>query len=127
MQKGKALERDYDDIYKLLLIGDSGVGKSCLLMRFSDNNFVTSYASTIGVDFRLRNINLNDQKIKLQIWDTAGQERFATISSSYYRGVDGIMVVYDISNKETFNRVNNHWINELSIGCFFFKLLCVDV
>ena len=107
------MKRDYDDIFKLLIIGDSGVGKSCLLMRFSDDTFASTYASTIGVDFRVRNIQLNNKKVKLQIWDTAGQERFATISSSYYRGVHGIMIVYDVSNKESFDRVANHWVKEL--------------
>ncbi|EGX43489.1 hypothetical protein AOL_s00215g225 [Orbilia oligospora ATCC 24927] len=76
----------YDYLFKLLLIGDSGVGKSCLLLRFADDTYTESYISTIGVDFKIRTIELDGKTVKLQIWDTAGQERFRTITSSYYRG-----------------------------------------
>jgi small GTP-binding protein len=74
-----------DYLFKLLLIGDSGVGKSCLLLRFADDTYTESYISTIGVDFKIRTIELDGKTIKLQIWDTAGQERFRTLTSSYYR------------------------------------------
>nr|XP_010920684.1 ras-related protein RABE1c isoform X2 [Elaeis guineensis] len=77
---------DYDYLIKLLLIGDSGVGKSCLLLRFSDGSFTTSFITTIGIDFKIRTIELDGKRIKLQIWDTAGQERFRTITTAYYRG-----------------------------------------
>uniref|UniRef100_A0A671T3Q9 small monomeric GTPase n=1 Tax=Sinocyclocheilus anshuiensis TaxID=1608454 RepID=A0A671T3Q9_9TELE len=76
----------YDYLFKLLLIGDSGVGKTCLLFRFSDDAFNTTFISTIGIDFKIRTVELNGKKIKLQIWDTAGQERFRTITTAYYRG-----------------------------------------
>merc|ERR1711967_229834 len=91
---------EYDYLFKLLLIGDSGVGKSCLLLRFTDDTYAESYISTIGVDFKIRTIQLESKTIKLQIWDTAGQERFRTITSSYYRGAHGIIVVYDITDSE---------------------------
>jgi Ras-related protein Rab-8A len=77
---------DYDYLIKLLLIGDSGVGKSCLLLRFSDDSFTTSFITTIGIDFKIRTVELDGKRIKLQIWDTAGQERFRTITTAYYRG-----------------------------------------
>lgn len=99
-------------MFKLLLIGDSGVGKSCLLLRFADDTYTESYISTIGVDFKIRTIDLDGKTIKLQIWDTAGQERFRTITSSYYRGAHGIIVVYDCTDQETFNNVKQ-WLEEI--------------
>jgi len=103
---------EYDYLFKLLLIGDSGVGKSCLLLRFADDTYTESYISTIGVDFKIRTIELDSKTIKLQIWDTAGQERFRTITSSYYRGAHGIIVVYDVTDQESFNNVKQ-WLHEI--------------
>nr|CDS31607.1 phytochelatin synthase [Hymenolepis microstoma] len=103
---------DYDYLFKLLLIGDSGVGKSCLLLRFSDDAFTDTYISTIGVDFKIRTLELDGKIIKLQIWDTAGQERFRTITSSYYRGAHGIIIVYDITDEATFASLKN-WQSEI--------------
>ncbi|KAJ8331152.1 hypothetical protein BDV3_002496 [Batrachochytrium dendrobatidis] len=103
---------EYDYLFKLLLIGDSGVGKSCLLLRFADDTYTESYISTIGVDFKIRTIELEGKTVKLQIWDTAGQERFRTITSSYYRGAHGIIVVYDVTDQETFNNVKQ-WLQEI--------------
>jgi len=106
------MNSEYDYLFKLLLIGDSGVGKSCLLLRFADDTYTESYISTIGVDFKIRTIELEGKTIKLQIWDTAGQERFRTITSSYYRGAHGIIVVFDVTDQESFNNVKQ-WLHEI--------------
>lgn len=103
---------EYDYLFKLLLIGDSGVGKSCLLLRFADDTYTESYISTIGVDFKIRTIELDGKTIKLQIWDTAGQERFRTITSSYYRGAHGIIIVYDVTDQDSFKNVKQ-WLKEI--------------
>jgi Ras-related protein Rab-35 len=100
----------------LLIIGDSGVGKSSLLLRFSDNVFQTSYITTIGVDFKIRVLDLNGERVKLQIWDTAGQERFRTITSTYYRGTHGVIVVYDVTSAESFANVKR-WLQEIDQNC----------
>ncbi|CAA9988698.1 ras-related protein Rab-1A, putative [Plasmodium knowlesi strain H] len=105
--------RDYDYLYKIILIGDSGVGKSCILLRFSDDHFTESYITTIGVDFRFRRIKVGDKMVKLQIWDTAGQERFRTITSAYYRGADGIIIIYDTTDRNSFLHIKE-WINEIN-------------
>eukprot|EP01018_Ginkgo_biloba_P033844 Gb_23645 [translate_table: standard] len=103
---------DYDHLIKLLLIGDSGVGKSCLLLRFSDDSFTTSFITTIGIDFKIRTIELDGKRVKLQIWDTAGQERFRTITTAYYRGAMGILLVYDVTDESSFNNIRN-WIRNI--------------
>lgn len=105
--------RDYDHLFKLVLIGDSGVGKSCILLRFADDSFTESYITTIGVDFRFRTINVNGKNVKLQIWDTAGQERFRTITSAYYRGADSIVLVYDTTDRESFDHIDS-WLQEVN-------------
>ncbi|TKR96831.1 hypothetical protein L596_010793 [Steinernema carpocapsae] len=99
----------YDQLYKLLLIGDSAVGKTSLLLRFSDDLFTPVLGATIGIDFKIKTIEMGGQKVKLQIWDTAGQERFETITTSYYRGSDGILLVYDITNPTSFQNVEK-WL-----------------
>ncbi|TVU14998.1 hypothetical protein EJB05_38496, partial [Eragrostis curvula] len=109
-ERQKDSQGDY--LFKLLLIGDSGVGKSCLLLRFADDSYLDSYISTIGVDFKIRTVEQDGKTIKLQIWDTAGQERFRTITSSYYRGAHGIIIVYDVTDQESFNNVKQ-WLNEI--------------
>nr|XP_031362729.1 ras-related protein Rab-13 [Lonchura striata domestica] len=80
------MAKAYDHLFKLLLIGDSGVGKTCLVIRFAEDNFSSTYISTIGIDFKIRTVDIDGKKIKLQVWDTAGQERFKTITTAYYRG-----------------------------------------
>lgn len=105
--------QEYDFLIRLLLIGDSGVGKSCLLLRFSEDSFTSSFITTIGIDFKIKKITLdNKYSVKLQIWDTAGQERFRTITSSYYRGAMGILLVYDITDEGSFNNIRN-WMRNI--------------
>nr|CAG8445645.1 10700_t:CDS:2 [Entrophospora candida]CAG8448261.1 910_t:CDS:2 [Entrophospora candida] len=94
------------------LSSTNSVGKSCLLLRFADDTYTESYISTIGVDFKIRTIDLEGKTVKLQIWDTAGQERFRTITSSYYRGAHGIIVVYDVTDPDTFTNVKQ-WLQEI--------------
>ncbi|XP_038057652.1 ras-related protein Rab-10-like isoform X3 [Patiria miniata] len=105
-------KKTYDLLFKLLLIGDSGVGKTCILFRFSDDTFNTTFISTIGIDFKIKTVELQGKKIKLQIWDTAGQERFHTITTSYYRGAMGIMLVYDITQEKTFDNIAK-WLRNI--------------
>ncbi|XP_031720844.1 ras-related protein Rab-8A-like [Anarrhichthys ocellatus] len=106
------MAKTYDYLFKLLLIGDSGVGKTCVLFRFSEDAFNSTFTATLGVDFKIRTIELDGKKIKLQIWDTAGQERFQTITTAYYRGATGIMLVYDIANEDSFENIKN-WIRNI--------------
>jgi len=102
----------YDYILKILLIGDSGVGKSSLMFRFVDDSFDESYRDTIGVDFKIRTLDIDGNSVKLHIWDTAGQERFRTLTSSYYRGAHGIFIVYDVTDPVSFTNVRQ-WIPEI--------------
>jgi len=103
---------DYDHLFKILMVGDSGVGKSSLLLRFTDDTFSENFISTIGVDFKIRTVNLEGKVIKMQIWDTAGQERFRTITSSYYRGAHGVILVYDVTDQVSFNNARQ-WLTEI--------------
>ncbi|XP_057727756.1 ras-related protein RABA1f-like [Arachis stenosperma] len=105
-------EEEYDYLYKVVLIGDSGVGKSNLLSRFTKNEFTLDSKSTIGVEFATRTVHVHDKIVKAQIWDTAGQERYRAITSAYYRGAVGALVVYDISRHVTFENVER-WLKEL--------------
>ncbi|XP_074601674.1 ras-related protein Rab-8A-like isoform X2 [Brevipalpus obovatus] len=104
--------KSYDYLFKLLLIGDSGVGKTCILFRFSEEVFHQTFISTIGIDFKIRTIELEGKKVKLQVWDTAGQERFRTITTAYYRGAMGIMLVYDVTNEKSFENIKN-WVRNI--------------
>ncbi|EEB13443.1 GTP-binding nuclear protein RAN1, putative [Pediculus humanus corporis] len=94
----------------------NSVGKSSLLVRFADNTFSGNYITTIGVDFKIKTVTIDDKRVKLQIWDTAGQERFRTITSTYYRGTHGVIVVYDVTNGESFANVKR-WIHEIENNC----------
>lgn len=103
---------NYDYLFKVVLIGDSGVGKSNLLSRFTRNEFNLDQKSTIGVEFATRSVNVDGKTIKAQIWDTAGQERYRAITSAYYRGAVGALLVYDIAKHQTYENVTR-WLKEL--------------
>ncbi|XP_064416718.1 ras-related protein Rab-13 [Latimeria chalumnae] len=106
------MAKAYDHLFKLLLIGDSGVGKTCLIIRFAEDNFNSTYISTIGIDFKIKTVEIDGKKIKLQVWDTAGQERFKTITTAYYRGAMGIILVYDITDEKSFENIQN-WMKSI--------------
>lgn len=107
------MKRDYDYLFKMVIIGDSNVGKSCLLIRFADDCFTENYITTIGVDFRFKTAEINKKNVKLQIWDTAGQERYRTITNAYYRGSDAIILTADWSNKQSFDNIPV-WLEEVN-------------
>jgi len=101
----------YSFLFKYIIIGDTGVGKSCLLLQFTDKRFQPVHDLTIGVEFGARMVTIDGKQIKLQIWDTAGQESFRSITRSYYRGAAGALLVYDITRRETFNHLTN-WLED---------------
>ncbi|CAK84586.1 unnamed protein product (macronuclear) [Paramecium tetraurelia] len=105
--------RGYDHLFKLVIIGNSGVGKSSLLIRYADDKFSENYISTIGVDFKFKTFQLDGKGLKLQIWDTAGQERFRTITNSYYKGADAIVLVYDTTCLQSFEEIEKSWLDEI--------------
>ena len=96
---------NYDFIFKIVLVGDSGVGKTSIAEKFVDNTFSGGFESTIGVDFKTKIIDVDSKKIKLQIWDTAGQEKFRSITKSYYRAADAMVLVFDLSKKDTYDEI----------------------
>lgn len=101
-----------DYLYKILLLGSSAVGKSSLLLRFADDTFKDNQISTIGVDWKIRTVELDGKQIKLQLWDSAGQERFRTIASSYYRGAHAVVVVFDLTDVKSFEAIES-WLEEI--------------
>ena len=103
-------EQDY--IFKVLRLGNSDVGKSSLLLRFVDSLWNDAFVPTIGVDFKVKTLEINNKKVKMQIWDTAGQERFRTVVSTYFRGAHGILLLYDVTNKDSFKNLEN-WLIEI--------------
>ena len=105
-------DKDYEFIFKVLFLGNSNVGKSSLFLRFVDDIWNDTFVPTIGVDFKIKTLEIDQKKVKLQIWDTAGQERFKNIISSYYRGVHGILLIYDVTDKDSFKNLNN-WLIEI--------------
>uniref|UniRef100_A0A3B4UCB4 small monomeric GTPase n=1 Tax=Seriola dumerili TaxID=41447 RepID=A0A3B4UCB4_SERDU len=103
----------YDIAFKVMLVGDSGVGKTCLLVRFKDGAFLAgSFISTVGIDFRNKVLNIDGVKVKLQIWDTAGQERFRSVTHAYYRDAHALLLLYDVTNKTSFDNIQA-WLTEI--------------
>ena len=103
---------DYDYLFKMVLVGNSSVGKTCLFLQYADNVFNESFMPTIGVDFRIKSMEIDSSYVKMQIWDTAGQERFKTITSSYYKGAHGLIVVFDLTDRQSFLDLEN-WLLEI--------------
>ena len=98
--------------FKILTIGESGVGKTCILRRFVENKFLKNHLATIGIDFKTKTLNINNQEIKLKIWDTAGQERFRNITTQYYKGADGIVLVYDVTDEASYEKIKD-WMDQI--------------
>ena len=104
---------DEPPLYKILLLGDSTVGKTCFLLRYTDDTFLDLHMATIGLDYRLKTMILDDQRIvKVQLWDTAGQDKFRAITRNYYKGARGIILIYDITNIKSYDNIKK-WINEI--------------
>nr|XP_061824935.1 ras-related protein Rab-15-like [Nerophis lumbriciformis] len=99
------MAKQYDVLFRLLLLGDSGVGKTCMMRRFTDREFDCGHISTIGVDFKMKTLEIDGMKVRIQIWDTAGQERYKSITKQYYRRAQGIIFVYDITNEPSFQHI----------------------
>ncbi|XP_043261044.1 ras-related protein Rab-3 isoform X1 [Colletes gigas] len=111
--KKEAADQNYDYMFKLLIIGNSSVGKTSFLFRYADDSFSSAFVSTVGIDFKVKTVFRHDKRMKLQIWDTAGQERYRTITTAYYRGAMGFILMYDITNEESFNSVQD-WITQIN-------------
>ncbi|XP_028455232.1 RAB3D, member RAS oncogene family, b [Perca flavescens] len=107
-----AADQNFDYMFKLLIIGNSSVGKTSFLFRYADDSFTSAFVSTVGIDFKVKTVFRNDKRIKLQIWDTAGQERYRTITTAYYRGAMGFLLMYDITNQESFSAVQD-WATQI--------------
>ncbi|XP_066989798.1 ras-related protein Rab-43 [Macrobrachium rosenbergii] len=107
-----AADDQFDFLFKIVVIGDCGVGKTCVVQRFKSGMYVERHGNTIGVDFSMKTVTVDNKKVKLQIWDTAGQERFRTITQSYYRSANGVVIVYDITKRSSFLSVQR-WMDEV--------------
>ncbi|KAK3743345.1 hypothetical protein RRG08_061281 [Elysia crispata] len=105
-------DESFDYLFKIVLIGDAGVGKTCVVQRFKSGTYTEKHGSTIGVDFTMKTLNIDGKLVKLQIWDTAGQERFRTITQSYYRSANGVIIAYDISKRGTFMAIPR-WLEDV--------------
>ena len=100
-------------LFRVVIVGDSGVGKSCFLLRFTENRFKQQHSITIGVEFGAKSLNIDGHLVKLQIWDTAGQESFKSITRSFYRKADGVFLMYDVTNKASFDHCLENWVHEI--------------
>ncbi|XP_060108269.1 ras-related protein Rab-3D [Heteronotia binoei] len=107
-----AADQNFDYMFKLLIIGNSSVGKTSFLFRYADDSFTSAFVSTVGIDFKVKTVYRNEKRVKLQIWDTAGQERYRTITTAYYRGAMGFLLMYDISSQESFCAVQD-WATQI--------------
>jgi Ras-related protein Rab-1A len=109
---GSTLNPEFDYVFKILLVGDSGVGKSSMLSRFTEDKFEDNAPTTMGVDSKPKTVTVDGKRVKLNVWDTAGQERMGFLTSSYYRGAHGIIIVFDITNANSYQNVTN-WLGEI--------------
>lgn len=107
-----AADSNFDYMFKILIIGNSSVGKTSFLFRYADDSFTSAFVSTVGIDFKVKTVFRNGKRVKLQIWDTAGQERYRTITTAYYRGSLGFILMYDVTNEESFNSVQD-WVTQI--------------
>uniref|UniRef100_A0A3B3S741 small monomeric GTPase n=1 Tax=Paramormyrops kingsleyae TaxID=1676925 RepID=A0A3B3S741_9TELE len=107
-----AADQNFDYMFKLLIIGNSSVGKTSFLFRYTDDSFTSAFVSTVGIDFKVKTVFRDDKRVKLQIWDTAGQERYRTITTAYYRGAMGFLLMYDITSQESFSAVRD-WATQI--------------
>ena len=101
--------------FKILTLGESSVGKTCILRRYVEGQFFKNQISTIGIDFKSKNLKINNHEIRLKIWDTAGEERFRNITSQYYKGAEGIILVFDLTKKESFEKIND-WMKQIKVN-----------
>ncbi|GKT37353.1 Small GTPase like protein [Aduncisulcus paluster] len=104
-----------EEVYKILLVGESGVGKSAILLRFADDMFSEGFVTTVGIDFKNKDVKVDGKLITLQLWDSAGQERFKTIVKSYFRSADAVILAYDVTDEKSFKRVE-YWISSIERG-----------
>jgi len=111
------MSKNFDFTIKLLMIGDSSVGKTSILNKYVTNKFTDEFTTTIGIDFHIKRIAVNNKIVKLQLWDTAGQERFRSVTIGYFRGAQGALVVYDVTNRESFKNIKK-WMEDIDKNCY---------